>query len=441
MRLTDFIQTDIEKILKQWDAFALTIRVGQDWNKSNARDDAREMLLVIAKDLTDPQTDREQSDKSKGLAYHSNETAADAHGISREVSGFSINDTISEFRALRASVIRLWTKANAATQPGDLEDITRFNEAVDQALSESMFSYATKKEKQTRLFETILSVSPDQLYILDLDGKFMFVNRATADLFGMSVDAIIGKTYFDLNFPFAADLQQDVRQVIEANRIIHGEFAHAFGSVTSRRFEYILAPVIGENKKVESIVVISRDVTERKAAEEETWHNANFDLLTGLPNRRLFNNRLEQDVKHSQRSGMPFGLLFIDLDRFKDVNDSLGHDAGDILLKQAAERINSCVRSTDTVARLGGDEFTVILNETNERNYLEVVAKKIIDVLEKPFQIYESVAHISGSIGVSRFPEDGATSAILVKNADHAMYMAKSSGRNQVSFFTPTANS
>lgn len=439
MRLANFIHTDIESILNQWDKFALTIHVGEGWDIADARDHAREMLLVIAKDLTDPQTDRAQSDKSKGLTSHSNETAADAHGISREVSGFSINDTISEFRALRASVIHLWTKAHAAMQGNDFDDLTRFNEAVDQALSESMLSYAAKKEKQTRLLETILSVAPDQLYILDLAGKFMFVNRATADLFGMSVDAIIGKTYFHLNFPFAADLQQDFQQVIDAKKLVHGEFAHAFGFAASRRFEYVLAPVIGEDKNVDSIVVISRDVTERKAAEEETWQNANFDLLTGLPNRRLFINRLEQDINRSQRSGMPFGLLFIDLDDFKDVNDSLGHDAGDILLKQTAERLNSCVRSTDTVARFGGDEFTVILDDMNEPKYLAVVANKIIAVLEKPFQINGSVAHISGSIGVSRFPENGDTSEILIKNADHAMYVAKSSGRNQVIFFTPAA--
>lgn len=442
MRLADFIRTDIEEILKQWDDFALTIRIGQAWDKSEARDHAREMLLVIAKDLDCPQTDHEQCDKSKGLeAGQTKETPAESHGLSREQAGFSINDVISEFRALRASVISLWTKANPTIEDGEVEDLIRFNEAIDQAVSESMISYADKKEMQTRLFETILSVSPDQLYILDLNSRFMFVNKATGYLYGMRVDEIVGKTYSDLNFPFAADVQQHLCEVAKTKKIFHGEFAHAFAPGPLRTFEYLLAPVVGENATVESIVVISRDITERKAAEEESWHDANFDLLTGLPNRRLFNNRLEHDVKHAQRTGQPVGLLFIDLDNFKEVNDALGHSAGDALLQQAAARINSCVRSTDTVARLGGDEFTVILTEFNEANQLDVVAKKIVDVLEKPFQIDESIARVSGSVGVTCFPQDADSPENLVRNADHAMYLAKRSGRNQVRFFAPLTNS
>lgn len=172
------------------------------------------------------------------------------------------------------------------------------------------------------------------------------------------------------------------------------------------------------------------------SSEQETLRRANFDTLTGLPNRNLFRDRLEHELEAARRTGKLIALMFIDLDRFKEVNDLLGHDAGDKLLRECAVRIRSCVRAADTVARLGGDEFTVILNDLDDRAHVETIAQKILQVLARPFNLNQERIHISGSIGITLHPEDGSEPEHLVRNADQAMYVAKNAGRNRFRFFT-----
>lgn len=178
------------------------------------------------------------------------------------------------------------------------------------------------------------------------------------------------------------------------------------------------------------------DISQRKQADELVWHHANFDALTGLPNRRMFRDRLDWEVQKADRHGHSLGLLFIDLDRFKQVNDLLGHDAGDLLLCQASDRIKRCVRKTDTVARLGGDEFTVILGELDSHDHVEQVAQKILGTLADPFSLNKESAYISGSIGITIYPDDGSTGEELIRKADQAMYAAKHAGKAQFSYFT-----
>jgi len=160
--------------------------------------------------------------------------------------------------------------------------------------------------------------------------------------------------------------------------------------------------------------------------------------LTELPNRQMFHDRLDQDIKKAHRVGRPLALMLLDLDRFKEVNDSLGHDKGDALLQEAAHRISSCVRETDTVARLGGDEFTVILGELDDPGSVERVAQEILRKLAEQFQLGEDVAYVSASIGITLYPEDATEIEALLKNADQAMYAAKNQGRNRYSYFTPS---
>jgi len=178
------------------------------------------------------------------------------------------------------------------------------------------------------------------------------------------------------------------------------------------------------------------DISAKKESDERIWHHANFDTLTGLPNRRLFRDRLEQELRKAHRSGAQTALLFIDLDRFKEVNDLLGHDAGDMLLVQASQRLSECVRESDTVARLGGDEFTVILSELDGVAHVEYIAQKILESLSLPFHLGNEVAYVSGSVGITLYPSDGTEPEELIRNADQAMYAAKTGGRNQFSFFT-----
>lgn len=184
------------------------------------------------------------------------------------------------------------------------------------------------------------------------------------------------------------------------------------------------------------------DISLRKSTEQAIAHfnekleqRAHYDSLTGLPNRALFRDRLEQGIRRADAAGGQIALLFIDLDRFKEVNDLLGHGAGDALLIEAARRIEGCVRNGDTVARLGGDEFTVILTEANELAHIEQIAQQILDALSTPFRIKTEQVQVAGSIGIARFPADAKDTEELMRNADHAMYRSKSAGRNQLTFF------
>lgn len=165
-------------------------------------------------------------------------------------------------------------------------------------------------------------------------------------------------------------------------------------------------------------------------AERMVWQQANFDTLTRLPNRQMFQYRLEQEVFSSGRSGSTFAVLFIDLDEFKDINDTIGHAQGDQLLKEAAQRLQACVRKTDLVARLGGDEFTVLLSQVKDIEVVEQIARKILESLVQPFNLSAQPSYISASIGIACFPEDGDNPTELLRHADQAMYAAKAAGRN-----------
>lgn len=178
------------------------------------------------------------------------------------------------------------------------------------------------------------------------------------------------------------------------------------------------------------------DITVRKESDELAWRHANLDVLTGLPNRRLFRERLAAEVARAKRAAHPLALLFLDLDGFKQVNDVFGHDAGDLLLMEVGNRLKACVRQTDIVARLGGDEFTVILTELENIDHVEFVCQKILTSLSKLFHIGEDIAYVSGSIGVGIYPVDADNAEELIRKADQAMYAAKHAGRNQFHYFT-----
>ncbi|MBF0133909.1 MAG: EAL domain-containing protein [Magnetococcales bacterium] len=187
-------------------------------------------------------------------------------------------------------------------------------------------------------------------------------------------------------------------------------------------------------------LALVKEIQERQRLENQLREQAEYDTLTGLPNRQLFQDRLQQTVLLGERNLGLFALLFIDLDRFKWVNDTLGHDAGDQLLVEAARRMKSVVRKSDTVARLGGDEFTIILSDIFHDSMAELVARKILENLVTPFHLKGQEVSISGSIGIAIFPSDGTTAEELTKNADSAMYQAKESGRNAFQFYSHEIN-
>lgn len=442
MNLANFITENMEPILQAWQEYAGSLQQGKDMTKVELRDHAKAMLQAMAKDLMTSQSQKQALTKSKGEPRHLGQysklvdSTASLHALGRFGSGFTIQELVSEFRALRASVLMLWEKSPQATELSDKNEISRFNESIDQALAESVEVYANQKERNIRLFETVLLASPDHNYILDLDGKFLYANKATSDQYGDEAALLVGKSIIELGLIEVAEFEQAIQQVIQEKTAVRGEIRYLPQLSKAIFFEYILTPIFDPDGEVEAIAGTERDITERKASEDAAWHRANYDHLTELPNRSLFRDRLEQQIKNSERTGRLAALLFIDLDNFKVANDTHGHDVGDQLLQQAALRIRSCVRQNDTVARLGGDEFTVILTEFDQITHVKMIANMILKELVKPFLIYGEKVHISGSIGISVVPQDATNAESLIRNADQAMYMAKNAGRNQLRFFS-----
>ena len=280
----------------------------------------------------------------------------------------------------------------------------------------------------------------DAIIIMDSAGRIAFWNEAAQRVFGYSEPEARGKRLHELIVPerYRGDFEKGfdcVRQGEQGQSIGRTlELAGMRKDGTQIVTEHSIAGVSIDGKW--HTICIVRDVTERKQFEDRIQHLANYDNLTGLPNRTLFYDRLRQAITLAGRNRHELSLLYLDLDKFKAVNDTLGHDAGDAILKGAADRIQQQVRESDTVARIGGDEFAVILPKIASPQESAIVARKIIDALFATFELSgekQQEVHIGASIGIATFPADGPDMDALLKVADAAMYKAKQQG-NSYSF-------
>ncbi|WP_164557845.1 EAL domain-containing protein [Massilia atriviolacea] len=436
-RLARFIRGNLAAILQHWDAFARSIPAARHMPAGRLRDHAAGILNAIADDLDQPQTPQEQADKARGRAPpHDAGTEAGLHGAGRMSAGFTVNDTVAEFRALRASVMRLWDERGNGDADLTGEDLIRFNEAIDQALTESLQAYVVEKEHITHRFDTLLSATPDLHFIVDTDGHILYANEALAHLLGTPAESACAHRLHDLCPAFAAQIKRDLRAVAETRAVGRGELRCVAADGAQHTYRYVIMPVLAADGSVDALTGTARNISELKASEAKILRNAYYDSLTSLPNRTLFRERLDHDMRHAARTGFALALLFVDLDGFKEVNDQLGHDAGDQLLRQCAQRLLACVRATDTVARIGGDEFTVILNEIGQVAVVEMLAGELLSELARPFSIAGKQVQLSASIGISLCPQDGRQPDELLRNADQAMFVAKRAGRNRFSYFT-----
>ena len=435
--LSTFIERNQERILEHWERFAKSIPSARHLESVALRDHAAGMLRTITSDVKAAQTPFQQAEKSMGRAPPgARDTQAELHGAERLTVGFSVTDTVSEFRALRASVLQLWDEANIGASTIASRELTRFNEAIDQALAESVQRFALEKNEYTRRFDTLLSSSPDLHYIIGVDGRLIYVNQALSNLVGMSQEQVVNMNVQTLFPGLVPHIMSDLRKVVETREPLRAEANLPGADGADVTYRYVFLPVLNDAGQVDSVTGTARNISELKASEEKIHRNAYYDTLTQLPNRALFHDRLEQNVKQAERTGNPLAVLFIDLDGFKEVNDRSGHAAGDQLLRECARRLRARVRGSDTVARIGGDEFTVILIEVNDILHIEILAQTILDALAEPFTIGASNHFISGSMGITLCPQDGRMPDELLRNADQAMYVAKQAGRNRFSFFT-----
>ncbi len=306
-------------------------------------------------------------------------------------------------------------------------------------------------EQSERLHRFLIDNSPDIIYTLDIDGRFVFINSRVETLLGYESRELIGRHYSDIvdesdrehaRFAFAerrvgarATTNQEVRLRCKNDQVRDFE-NRAVVAILSSQGIYQSEDEATRQRFLGTSGVL-RDITERKRAEETITFQAFHDLLTGLPNRILFRDRLEHAISQAKRRQDRVGVMFMDIDRFKLVNDTYGHAEGDELLKQFAHRVRDCLRVSDTLSRQGGDEFTVLLPDIAHIDAIKTIAEKINSELCRPFTVGNKDFRTTASIGIAVFPDHGATPDALLRNADIAMYQIKARGKNGFLCYAP----
>lgn len=309
---------------------------------------------------------------------------------------------------------------------------------------------AGKLESSERIYRYLVDSSPDIIFTLDHQGRLTFVNNRVHPLLGFHAEELIGKHYADMvhtrdleraNYVFSDGQQQQrwsrnielrfkSRHLEEEGRVFSVELMSVSFTTQVMRTEGI-----PQNLEQMGIYGVARDITDRKRADELIAYQAYYDILTDLPNRVLFKDRLNLALLQAKRKKGGLAVMFVDLDRFKVINDSLGHQLGDELLQLATARLKDCLRHSDTLSRFGSDEFNVVLPELDTVQDPTRVAQAFLDALRAPFSLGGQTVHITASIGVSVYPKDGESVDELIRNADLAMHAKKSSGRNGYKFF------
>ncbi len=324
-----------------------------------------------------------------------------------------------------------WEAASISAIYGEDGEITNYL-AVKEDITERK-----QAEDQLRMNATVFDTVSEGILVADADNKIKSVNPAFTRITGYEIEEVVG-----LN-----------PRVLSSGRHDRAFYRHMWwqletigfwsGEIWNRRKDGSVYPewmsivVLKNNEgEVTEYVAVFSDITQRKQDEEQIRHQAHYDALTGLPNRSLFFDRLTQAVIAARREDTMMALLFLDLDRFKAINDTRGHVVGDEVLQQVADRLLNCVRESDTVSRFGGDEFVVMLQDLVEVNDAAVIAEKIVSSMEAPFYSGDQELFVGASVGITIFPTDTESPETMLRNADMAMYRAKESGRNCYQFFT-----
>ncbi len=298
-----------------------------------------------------------------------------------------------------------------------------------------------RAEESQRWLATIVESSSDAVIGKTLDGVVLSWNEAAEKIYGYTAAEAIGRS---ISILLPDDRADEAPQILE--RIRQGERIKHFETERLRKdgerisVSLTMSPIRDASGTIRGVSTIARDITEHKRAEERIRYMAQHDALTGLPNRTLFRDRIRQAIAQAERTEKKVAVMFLDLDDFKSINDSLGHQVGDHLLRMVARRLQRCVRQGDSIARLGGDEFVISLLALPDTADAMSMAEKVLQSLRAPFPVNEHELHVSGSIGISIYPNDGHDVDFLMRSADTAMYHAKSKGRDNYQFFTPRLN-
>ena len=324
---------------------------------------------------------------------------------------------------------------------------------VSSLVPQTLRSIIQRKSTEEALYkekaraEIALNSISDAVICTDMLGKIDYLNIAAEKMTGWSREEAHGRPVNDV-FKIVDGITNEPPEHNPVYLVLKNDEAMGLnaGTLLIRRdgsevaIEDSASPIHDWNGKLTGAVVVFHDVSVARAMTMKMAYLAQHDFLTGLPNRALLNDRISQAITLANRRGTQLAILFLDLDNFKHINDSLGHATGDLLLQSVTQRLNHCVRSSDTVSRQGGDEFVILLSESKFGVDAALIADKIINELTFPHKLANTELHITTSIGISIYPEDGRDAGTLVKNADTAMYHAKENGRNNYQFFSNEMN-
>ncbi len=324
-----------------------------------------------------------------------------------------------------------WESASISPLRDDSGKITHFIAVKEDITAQK------RAEDQLRMNATVFDTTSEGIIVTDADNLIKAVNPAFSRITGYESEEVIGRSPKILSSGRHTDtFYEQLWSSVLQNGYWSGEIwnRRKDGSVFPEWLS--IAAIKNDDGMVKEYVAVFSDITKHKQDEEKIRYQANFDALTGLPNRSLLTDRLSQAILSANREKWNLGLLFVDLDQFKVVNDTFGHVVGDELLQQVAVRIRECVREADTVSRFGGDEFVILLQDIEDPDVAVSIASKVIQAVTESFKLYGREIFIGASIGITIYPEDAATADALLRNADMAMYQAKAHGRNTYQFFT-----
>lgn len=392
------------------------------WNPAAERLFGRRESEVLGKPsplVVPPQTETSLEVRRRVLQGETVHSFEIAH-VRSDGARIEISLSAAPLKSAEGKIIGVLVTCTDITSLKNIEHALEASEARFRALSESAMDIVT---------------------VIDADGVILYQSPSVRHLLGVDPEAMIGLNQFEIiHRDDAAEVRDRFHELIERGELarpVEFRVRHVDGS-------WRTLESIGKNcldlPAIRGIIVNTRDVSERRAIQQRIQHLAYHDSLTGLPNRSMLQDRVAQAISRAERSEKKLAVMFIDIDNFKNINDTLGHDVGDDLLREVARRLRMSVRGHDTIARQGGDEFIVLLEELDGQRGAGRVAQKILEALRQAFDVGGTKQHVSGSIGIALFPEDGRDSQALMKNADTAMFHGKSLGKNTYQFFTHQMN-
>ncbi len=334
-----------------------------------------------------------------------------------------------------------WIRSRGRVVERDAHGRVRRLAGINEDITASKLAEERLRQSESR-FRGLLALSSDWYWEQDAQLRFTEVSGMDPKRDRLGVVEFLGQTGFDHGRLQVGDADLARYKMLTAARQPFRDLCHTARDADGewRFISFSGEPVFDRDGQFAGYRGIARDVTQSRRAEEKIRRLAHFDELTGLPNRTMFMHTLHRAFSLAQRRGKQFALFFIDLDRFKNINDSLGHESGDQLLQDVARRLRHHLRESDSVARLGGDEFVVLVEDCADTRELNAIAQNILNAVGRPYMLSGREYHVTGSIGISTYPADGQDPAALLKNADIAMYLAKDRGKNNFQFYSPQQN-